>query len=582
MYYLFDLDGTIVSTDNIYLETFKTILNDNNLTLEWFQKNVQGKSDNVVFKHLFKEKKNDKQFIDFMSKEKDRVFVELIENIEIKLILGAVDFIQYLNYYNLKCSIITNCNRKACEAILKKIGIYELVDFFIIGNECNRPKPYPDPYLEAIKLYQTCPEQCIVFEDSPSGLLSAKTAGISCVIGIESTFSNEYLKKYSPDFTIKNFDLNLGNFIEKIYITQKINNQNILNIASRCKKTLNNQNIPVDYVIVNDVKLKGGFIANVYRLNLYYNKILKQYPKTVILKYENKSLHPFNKIANDLQLYQREYYFYETISRHVNIKFPKFYGLLKSKNLKEIDGVLLEDLDNDNLTLNPKLDYDGIFLVIRSTAKLHAQFWKSPLLDKFVDLKTQNDKLFQPSFGNFCRDKFPIFKNKWNKILSEEQIKLLGIIVAKFEKIQDKLSLSPYTLCHGDIKVPNMFMYHLKKEDQEPYFIDWQYIVKSKGVQDIVFFLIESFEIEKQIELEQKIIEKYYQYLVEFGVTNYSREELNYDWVIALCYFPVYVSIWFGSVPDDELIDVNFPKIFVPRVFHALTRFKVINIIKNL
>jgi hypothetical protein len=36
----------------------------------------------------------------------------------------------------------------------------------VIGNECEKPKPYPDPYLKAIQLLKTTANRCIIFEDS--------------------------------------------------------------------------------------------------------------------------------------------------------------------------------------------------------------------------------------------------------------------------------------------------------------------------------------------------------------------------------------------------------------------------------
>ena len=39
----------------------------------------------------------------------------------------------------------------------------------ILGEECARAKPFPDPYLEGLKVLGIAPSEALVFEDSLSG-----------------------------------------------------------------------------------------------------------------------------------------------------------------------------------------------------------------------------------------------------------------------------------------------------------------------------------------------------------------------------------------------------------------------------
>jgi beta-phosphoglucomutase-like phosphatase (HAD superfamily) len=43
-------------------------------------------------------------------------------------------------------------------------------------------KPHPETFLSCAKQLEVEPENCIVFEDSPKGVLAAKTAGMQCVV----------------------------------------------------------------------------------------------------------------------------------------------------------------------------------------------------------------------------------------------------------------------------------------------------------------------------------------------------------------------------------------------------------------
>ena len=91
-----------------------------------------------------------------------------------------------------------------------------------------------------------------------------------------------------------------------------------------------------------------------------------------------------------------------------------------------------------------------------------------------------------------------------------------------------------------------------------------------KGVQDLVFFLVESFDL-ADLPLVVPLLKSYYYIqLCEHGVSGYSYEEYCADFALALKHFPMFVSLWFGTVPMDELIDKNFPYFFIRKAFAAL------------
>ena len=54
-------------------------------------------------------------------------------------------------------------------------GNRKYFDLLVLGEECANPKPYPDPYLEALKVLGLQPHEAIVCEDSPSGACSLES-----------------------------------------------------------------------------------------------------------------------------------------------------------------------------------------------------------------------------------------------------------------------------------------------------------------------------------------------------------------------------------------------------------------------
>jgi HAD superfamily hydrolase (TIGR01509 family) len=553
--FLFDLDGTLVKTDNIYYKVWKEILLQYNIELtEYiFEKCIQGNNDVYAMERLQIDTNIYK--VEDISKKKDELFEKYIN--EIIIMDGAVDFIKKLKSLGYYVCIVTNCNRKTCISILEYMGLNKYINFIIIGNECNKPKPYPDPYLKAIELLKIIPNQCIIFEDSKSGLLSAINTFPRNVIGVDNNTNRPILNELGIKTIIENYN--------KLTIEDIINNKKdiIEELKQMIRSSLCNK-YEIKGIELDNHKLKGGYISDVIKVNieLESGEILD-----CVLKYENEYTSSLTKMAYKLGLFDREYYFYECIRDYINIHVPKYIGTIRDSNFIS-KGIILENINKDDFKLNLDLNRESIDVslkVIEQCAKFHSLYWNKDLTKSFRDLKKHNNALFQPSWGNFLREKWELFSEKWRHMIKANTLSKMEYIVNHFEDIQNYLSHTNLTLCHGDVKSGNLF-YKKINNGYTPYFIDWQYIANGKGVQDIVFFMIESFTKDNIIKFMNLFKNYYYIKLNEYGVINYSKEEYNKDFKYATYYFPVFVAIWFGTTPTDELIDSSFPFMFIQKI----------------
>ncbi|PLX26456.1 MAG: hypothetical protein C0600_10780 [Ignavibacteria bacterium] len=90
-----------------------------------------------------------------------------------------------------KTALVTASSTKNMEAALPEEK-RALFDFLITGDEVRRAKPNPDPYLAPMHHMNLQPAQCVVVENAPLGIESAKNAGMACV-AVETTLGSEYL-----------------------------------------------------------------------------------------------------------------------------------------------------------------------------------------------------------------------------------------------------------------------------------------------------------------------------------------------------------------------------------------------------
>lgn len=68
----------------------------------------------------------------------------------------------------------------------------KLFDVIITSEECDQGKPHPEPYLRAAKELGVAPHDCLVIENAPLGIRSAKAAGMTC-LALRTTLPEEDL-----------------------------------------------------------------------------------------------------------------------------------------------------------------------------------------------------------------------------------------------------------------------------------------------------------------------------------------------------------------------------------------------------
>lgn len=135
--------------------------------------------------------------------------------------------------------------------------------------------------------------------------------------------------------------------------------------------------------------------------------------------------------------------------------------------------------------------------------------------------------------------------------------------IYNFQEVIKNVSTGPLTLLHGDFKSANIF-YNLD-DSYSPIFVDWQHMAMGKGIQDIIFFLIESFSI-SNIKLYYPIFKYYYYNLLLKNNINYQWTDYEKDIENAIMHIPLYTAVWFGTLSDYELIDKNFPYFFIQKL----------------
>lgn len=202
---IFDLDGTLV--DSMWM--WKTIdiqfLGDRGLDCpDDLQKEIEGMSfTETAF--YFKERFKLTESLDEIKKIWTSMALDKYKN-EVTLKPGAGEFLMHLSSQGLKAGIATSNGREMVDAVIESLQIGKYFQRIATSCEVAAGKPAPDIYLKVANELSISPNQCLVFEDVPAGILAGKRAGMTvCAIDDEFSRDRETEKRELADYFIYDY-----------------------------------------------------------------------------------------------------------------------------------------------------------------------------------------------------------------------------------------------------------------------------------------------------------------------------------------------------------------------------------------
>lgn len=211
---LFDVDGTLTHSDPIHFDVFKDLLIEHGVNSgkpidhEFFKAYISGRSNASITKDLFPQWEEEKR--QEFSQMKEKMYRERAKS-QLKKMKGLQNLLNWCKpatsscEEHMQCAAVTNAPRLNAELMLSVLGLDNFFDVLIIGDECSRAKPYPDPYVKALNHLGCSNENAIVIEDSKTGIQAAINASIPA-IGITTTLSSEQLLDCGAFMTIDDYD----------------------------------------------------------------------------------------------------------------------------------------------------------------------------------------------------------------------------------------------------------------------------------------------------------------------------------------------------------------------------------------
>jgi HAD superfamily hydrolase (TIGR01509 family) len=176
---VFDYDGVLADTERLHWKSWADLLlpYDVRLTWEEYCRFGLGVADEQMIGSILKRAPHLPADTLLLQNLERRQTVCKWSLAEIPIPQETIELLTTLNGYRI--GLVTSSERAEVEPILRAAAIYEKFDAFVFGEDVAAHKPSPDPYLLIAK--NLAVSTGIAFEDSESGLLSARAAGFEAV-----------------------------------------------------------------------------------------------------------------------------------------------------------------------------------------------------------------------------------------------------------------------------------------------------------------------------------------------------------------------------------------------------------------
>jgi len=176
--YFFDLDGTLVDTEILWVEAVESLAREHGYDLSYDQslEIVYGVSWPEVYER-FKQLHPDMPWnLDQMGALLAPHFLKLRDTRDVRIETSIALLRQLAESYPV--AVVSGSYRADLEAAIEIMGIGDVVNFYLGHEDYHPGKPNPACYLRAAEIAAVAPENCVVFEDSNAGITAAKDAGM--------------------------------------------------------------------------------------------------------------------------------------------------------------------------------------------------------------------------------------------------------------------------------------------------------------------------------------------------------------------------------------------------------------------
>lgn len=196
---IFDVDGTLLDTERIYMRAWQEAAAQFGYTLPWEALQKTRAIGTAKAEKVYRQYCGERFDLKAIYPERVRIAEEIIEKASAEALLmpHARQTLEWLKERGYTIAVASSTGVEKTRAHLAHAGLLDSIDVVVGGDMVEHGKPEPDIFMLAAQLSDAQPQECIVVGDSPADVGAAKGAGIPMVLIPDQVPLNDHTKENS-------------------------------------------------------------------------------------------------------------------------------------------------------------------------------------------------------------------------------------------------------------------------------------------------------------------------------------------------------------------------------------------------
>ena len=194
---LFDLDGTLIDSIRLILNSYHHTLSQHNLPARTDEDWLRGVGTPLSVQ--LSEWRESPEMLEAMIATY-REYNLRHHDAMVTVYPGVLEAVREIKAAGLQTGLVTSKNRPGAIRGLKLVGLEALMDVLVCADEVSNPKPHPEPVEKAVTLLGADPSTTVYVGDSIHDMHSGRAAGVKTAAALWGPFGRSHLESAAPDY----------------------------------------------------------------------------------------------------------------------------------------------------------------------------------------------------------------------------------------------------------------------------------------------------------------------------------------------------------------------------------------------
>ena len=197
---LFDLDGTLIDSIRLILDSYHHTLSRHQLPARTDQDWLKGVGTPLSVQ--FSEWRESPEMLEAMIATYREYNLKHHDTM-VTVYPGVLEAVREIKAAGVQTGLVTSKNRQGALRGLRLVGLEALMDVLVCADEVTNPKPHPEPVEKAVQLLGADPATTVYVGDSIHDMHSGRAAGVKIAAALWGPFGRDHLESAGPDYWLE-------------------------------------------------------------------------------------------------------------------------------------------------------------------------------------------------------------------------------------------------------------------------------------------------------------------------------------------------------------------------------------------